>query len=156
MDRRRAGRGRGAPAVDEHSADTVHLPLSGSNAGCAPRQGFDHRQRDPDARGDHPGGGRLRYRRHFIEVCLDEADRVRFILRSGLHGAGRIISRNEAHRRFSVDGQPRATAHLGSRKDSEAISVIPMACKDIEAVRQARRGRVDVVGTRRQVVCVKG
>lgn len=66
------------------------------------------------------------------------------------------MSRNEAHRRFSVDGQPRATAHLGSRKDSEVISEIPMACEDIGAMMHARRGLVDVVRTRRQVVCVKG
>jgi tRNA-splicing ligase RtcB len=66
------------------------------------------------------------------------------------------MSRNEAHRRFSVDGQLRATAHLGSRRDSEVISEIPMACRDIEAVMHARRGRVNVVRTRRQVVRVKG
>lgn len=66
------------------------------------------------------------------------------------------MSRNEAHRRFSVDGQLRATAHLGSRRDSGVTAEIPMACRDIEAVMYARRSRVDVVRTRRQVVCVMG
>ena len=72
------------------------------------------------------------------------------------HGAGRTMSRNEAKRRFSVEDQIRATAHVECRKDSEVIDEIPMAYKDIDAVMHAQRDLVDVVHTLRQVVCVKG
>ena len=72
------------------------------------------------------------------------------------HGAGRAMSRNEARRRFTVDDQIRATAHVECRKDSEVIDEIPMAYKDIDAVMHAQRELVEVVHTLRQVVCVKG
>ncbi len=72
------------------------------------------------------------------------------------HGAGRAMSRNEAKRRFTVDDQIRATAHVECRKDSDVIDEIPMAYKDIDAVMHAQRDLVEVVHTLRQVVCVKG
>lgn len=72
------------------------------------------------------------------------------------HGAGRTMSRNEAKRRFTVEDQIRATAHVECRKDSEVIDEIPMAYKDIDAVMHAQRELVEVVHTLRQVVCVKG
>ena len=72
------------------------------------------------------------------------------------HGAGRAMSRNEAKRRFTIEDQVRATAHVECRKDSEVIDEIPMAYKDIDAVMHAQRELVEVVHTLRQVVCVKG
>jgi tRNA-splicing ligase RtcB len=72
------------------------------------------------------------------------------------HGAGRVMSRNEARRRFTVADQERATAHVECRKDKEVIDEIPMAYKDIDAVMHAQRSLVEVVHTLRQVVCVKG
>lgn len=72
------------------------------------------------------------------------------------HGAGRAMSRNEARRRFSVDDQIRATAHVECRKDADVVDEIPMAYKDIDAVMEAQRELVEVVHTLRQVVCVKG
>ena len=72
------------------------------------------------------------------------------------HGAGRTMSRNEAKRRFTVDDQIKATAHVECRKDSDVIDEIPMAYKDIDAVMHAQRELVEVVRTLRQVVCVKG
>lgn len=71
------------------------------------------------------------------------------------HGAGRTMSRNEAKRRFTVQDQVAATAHVECRKDREVIDEIPMAYKDIDAVMQAQRELVEVVHTLRQVVCVK-
>ena len=71
------------------------------------------------------------------------------------HGAGRAMSRNEAKRRFSVEDQIRATAHVECRKDSEVIDEIPMAYKDIDAVMAARRSLVEVVHTLRHVICAK-
>lgn len=72
------------------------------------------------------------------------------------HGAGRVMSRNEAKRRFTVEDQIAATAHVECRKDADVIDEIPMAYKDIDAVMQAQRTLVEVVHTLRQVVCVKG
>lgn len=72
------------------------------------------------------------------------------------HGAGRTMSRNEARRRFTVEDQARATAHVECRKDADVIDEIPMAYKDIDAVMEAQRELVEVLHTLRQVVCVKG
>ena len=72
------------------------------------------------------------------------------------HGAGRIMSRTEAKRRFSVSDQVRATEGVECRKDAEVIDEIPMAYKNIDAVMHAQRDLVEVVHTLKQVVCVKG
>lgn len=72
------------------------------------------------------------------------------------HGAGRTMSRTEAKKRFTVDDQIRATAHVECRKDSNVIDEIPMAYKDIDAVMAAQSSLVEIVHTLRQVVCVKG
>ncbi|ELY6211143.1 RtcB family protein [Cronobacter dublinensis] len=72
------------------------------------------------------------------------------------HGAGRTMSRTAAKKRFTVEDQIRATAHVECRKDSDVIDEIPMAYKDIEAVMAAQSSLVEIVHTLRQVVCVKG
>lgn len=72
------------------------------------------------------------------------------------HGAGRTMSRTAAKKRFTVEDQMRATAHVECRKDSEVIDEIPMAYKDIDAVMAAQSSLVEIVHTLRQVVCVKG
>lgn len=72
------------------------------------------------------------------------------------HGAGRTMSRTAAKRRFTVDDQISATAHVECRKDAAVIDEIPMAYKDIDAVMQAQKALVEVVHTLKQVVCVKG
>jgi len=72
------------------------------------------------------------------------------------HGAGRVMSRTAAKKRFSTQDQQRATAHVECRKDKEVIDEIPMAYKDIDAVMAAQRDLVEVVHILRQVVCVKG
>ena len=72
------------------------------------------------------------------------------------HGAGRAMSRTQAKKRFTVEDQERATAHVECRKDAEVIDEIPMAYKDIDAVMHAQRELVEVLHTLRQVVCVKG
>jgi len=72
------------------------------------------------------------------------------------HGAGRLYSRTEAKRRFTLEDQKRATAGVECRKDKEVIDEIPMAYKDIDAVIHAQRDLVEVVHTLRQVICVKG
>jgi tRNA-splicing ligase RtcB len=72
------------------------------------------------------------------------------------HGAGRLMSRHEAKRRFTVEDQVRATRGVECRKDAQVIDEIPMAYKDIDAVMEAQHDLVEVVHTLKQVVCVKG
>jgi len=72
------------------------------------------------------------------------------------HGAGRLMSRTQARRRFSVADHIEATKHVECRKDEDVIDETPAAYKPIDAVMQAQRELVEVVHTLRQVVCVKG
>jgi tRNA-splicing ligase RtcB len=72
------------------------------------------------------------------------------------HGAGRLMSRTEAKRRFTLADHARATEGVECRKDEGVIDEIPMAYKDIDAVMHAQRELVEVVHTLKQVVCVKG
>lgn len=72
------------------------------------------------------------------------------------HGAGRVMSREEAKRRFTVLDHERATEGIECRKDKGVIDETPMAYKSIDAVMAAQSDLVEVVHTLRQVVCVKG
>jgi len=72
------------------------------------------------------------------------------------HGAGRVMSRTEAKKRFTVEDHERATEGVECRKDKNVIDETPGAYKDIDAVMAAQSELVDVVHTLRQVVCVKG
>jgi tRNA-splicing ligase RtcB len=72
------------------------------------------------------------------------------------HGAGRVMSRAEAKRRFSVADHERATAGIECRKDVDVIDETPAAYKPIDAVMNAQRDLVEVIHTLRQVVCIKG
>ncbi len=72
------------------------------------------------------------------------------------HGAGRLMSRTAAKRRFSVDDHVQATAGVECRKDEGVLDETPGAYKPIDAVMGAQAALVEVVHTLRQVVCVKG
>jgi tRNA-splicing ligase RtcB len=72
------------------------------------------------------------------------------------HGAGRVMSREAAKRRFTLDDHAKATEGIECRKDAEVIDETPGAYKPIDAVMAAQADLVDVVHTLRQVVCVKG
>lgn len=72
------------------------------------------------------------------------------------HGAGRVMSRNQAKRTFTVKDHQKATAHVECRKDAGVLDETPMAYKDIDAVMAAQQDLVEIVHTLRQVVCVKG
>ena len=72
------------------------------------------------------------------------------------HGAGRVMSRGDARRTFTLEDHRRATDGVECRKDREVIDETPAAYKDIDAVMAAQRDLVDVVHTLTQVVCVKG
>jgi tRNA-splicing ligase RtcB (3'-phosphate/5'-hydroxy nucleic acid ligase) len=72
------------------------------------------------------------------------------------HGAGRVMSRGEAKRRFTLADHRAATAGVECRQDKDVLDETPAAYKDIDAVMDAQRDLVDVVHTLKQVVCVKG
>jgi tRNA-splicing ligase RtcB len=72
------------------------------------------------------------------------------------HGAGRVMSRTEAKRRFTVADHQAATQGVECRKDAGVIDETPAAYKSIDAVMEAQKDLVDVVHRLRQVVCVKG
>lgn len=72
------------------------------------------------------------------------------------HGAGRLMSRGEAKKRFTLEDHAAATAGVECRKDTDVIDETPGAYKAIDAVMSAQSDLVEVVHTLKQVVCVKG
>jgi tRNA-splicing ligase RtcB (3'-phosphate/5'-hydroxy nucleic acid ligase) len=72
------------------------------------------------------------------------------------HGAGRLMSRTEAKRRFSQADVERQTAGVECRKDAGVIDEIPGAYKPIDEVMANQSDLVDIVHTLKQIVCVKG
>ncbi|MCB1044040.1 MAG: RtcB family protein [Acidobacteria bacterium] len=72
------------------------------------------------------------------------------------HGAGRVMSRTEAKRSFSIADHAKATAGVECRKDEGVIDETPMAYKPIHKVMEAQADLVEIVHTLKQVVCVKG
>jgi tRNA-splicing ligase RtcB len=72
------------------------------------------------------------------------------------HGAGRLMSRTEAKRRFTLKEHEEATRGVECRKDVQVIDETPGAYKPIEAVMNAQKDLVEIVHTLKQIVCVKG
>jgi tRNA-splicing ligase RtcB (3'-phosphate/5'-hydroxy nucleic acid ligase) len=72
------------------------------------------------------------------------------------HGAGRVMSRTAALKRFSVAEHAAATEGVECRKDKDVIDETPAAYKDIDAVMAAQRDLVEIVHALKQVLCVKG
>ncbi len=72
------------------------------------------------------------------------------------HGAGRVMSRTQAKKQYTIEDHIAATEGIECRKDSGVIDETPMAYKPIEQVMAAQSDLVDIVHTLRQVVCVKG
>jgi tRNA-splicing ligase RtcB (3'-phosphate/5'-hydroxy nucleic acid ligase) len=72
------------------------------------------------------------------------------------HGAGRMMSRSEAKRRFSVQDLAAQTQGVECRKDLGVVDEIPGAYKDIDEVMANQTDLVDVVHTLKQVLTVKG
>ena len=72
------------------------------------------------------------------------------------HGAGRVMSRTAAVKRFTVEDHIAATEGVECRKDKDVIDETPAAYKDIDAVMEAQRDLVEIAYTLKQVLCVKG
>ena len=71
------------------------------------------------------------------------------------HGAGRLMSRNAAQKKFSVKDLEEQTHGVICRKDKGVIDEIPGAYKNIDEVMANQSDLVDVVHTLKQVICVK-
>lgn len=91
-------------------------------------------------------------RKSFIVRGLGNTDSFK----SCSHGAGRLMSRTDARKRFSVRDHELATADLECRKDGDVLDETPGSYKDIDAVMKAQEDLVEVVHTLRALVCVKG
>jgi tRNA-splicing ligase RtcB len=72
------------------------------------------------------------------------------------HGAGRVMSRAEAKRRFSLTDLIAQTEGVECRKDEGVIDEIPASYKSIDEVMANQTDLVEVVHTLKQVLCVKG
>lgn len=72
------------------------------------------------------------------------------------HGAGRVMSRAEAKRRFSLADLVEQTQGVECRKDEGVIDEIPASYKDIDQVMANQTDLVEVVHQLKQVLCVKG
>jgi len=72
------------------------------------------------------------------------------------HGAGRLMSRNAAQKKFNVEDLKQQTSGVICRKDKGVIDEIPGAYKNIDEVMANQSDLVEVVHTLKQVLCVKG
>lgn len=72
------------------------------------------------------------------------------------HGAGRIMSRNEAKRTISLEEHSHDTHGVECRKDESVIDESPKAYKNIDDVMKSQDDLVEIVHTLKQVLCVKG
>jgi tRNA-splicing ligase RtcB (3'-phosphate/5'-hydroxy nucleic acid ligase) len=72
------------------------------------------------------------------------------------HGAGRVMSRNQAKKEVSLEQHLKDTAGVECRKDIDVIDETPSAYKNIEDVMRSQSDLVEVVHTLKQILCVKG
>ncbi|BDD79791.1 hypothetical protein [Burkholderia phage FLC9] len=72
------------------------------------------------------------------------------------HGAGRVMSRTEAKRRFTAEDVKAQTAGIECNKTDAVIDEIPSAYKNIDEVMANQTDLVEVRHTLRQVLNVKG
>ncbi len=72
------------------------------------------------------------------------------------HGAGRLMSRTQAKKQFTLEDHAKATAGVECRKDKDVIDETPGCYKDIDLVMKAQEDLINVVHVLKQVLCVKG
>jgi len=75
---------------------------------------------------------------------------------SASHGAGRLMSRTAAKKKFTEDDLLQQTEGVECRKDRGVLDEIPSAYKNIEQVMKNQRDLVEIVAELKQVLCVKG
>jgi tRNA-splicing ligase RtcB len=72
------------------------------------------------------------------------------------HGAGRVMSRGAAKRKFTHDDVISQTAGVECRKDDGIIDELPGSYKSIDSVMDQQKDLVRIVAKLKQVLCVKG
>lgn len=72
------------------------------------------------------------------------------------HGAGRIMSRNEARAKFTIDDLRAQTEGVECRKDQAILDEIPGAYKNIDEVMENQKDLVKPLHQLRAVLCIKG
>lgn len=72
------------------------------------------------------------------------------------HGAGRIMSRNQAKKIISLSEHKIATTGVECRKDKLVLDESPRAYKNIDDVMKSQEDLVEILFTLKQVLCVKG
>lgn len=72
------------------------------------------------------------------------------------HGAGRVMSRGQAKKKFTIEDHIKATEGVECRKDADVLDETPMAYKSIDDVMEAQSDLVDIIHTLKQIICVKG
>lgn len=85
-----------------------------------------------------------------------EGEALRDAYNSCSHGAGRAMSRRQAHATFTLEDHRKAVEGVECRIDEQVIDETPAAYKDIDAVMAAQADHVEIVHTLKQVLCVKG
>ena len=72
------------------------------------------------------------------------------------HGAGRVMSRTEARKKFNAKDLEKQTEGVECRKDKAVVDEIPSAYKDIDKVMENQSDLVKPIFTLKQVMCIKG
>ena len=72
------------------------------------------------------------------------------------HGAGRVMSRGDAKKTFTLEDHLKATDGVACRKDEGVLDETPGAYKNIDDVMAAQKDLVKIRHTLRAHVCVKG
>jgi len=72
------------------------------------------------------------------------------------HGAGRVLSRTEAKKRYTVKDLRAQTEGVESRKDQGVLDEIPSAYKNIDEVMAQQSDLVEPLFQLSQFICVKG
>ena len=72
------------------------------------------------------------------------------------HGAGRVMSRNQAKKEISLEQHAQAMIGIEARLDEDVLDESPAAYKDIGAVMNAQNDLVEIVTRLTQIINVKG
>lgn len=72
------------------------------------------------------------------------------------HGAGRMMSRNQARKLISLSEHKHATMDVECRKDKNVLDESPSAYKNIDDVMKSQEDLVEILFTLKQILCVKG
>jgi tRNA-splicing ligase RtcB len=72
------------------------------------------------------------------------------------HGAGRLMSRTEAKKRFTLEDHIKATEGVECRKDADVIDETPACYKDIEQVIASQSDLIEVMFGLKEILVIKG